>query len=375
MISRLIGRIIFHIETNQERRERDMRYPAFITDGDAIGFPAPSFGCTTEPYRTAFGHAQEVLKAKGYRTVIGSNAYADDGIGISSTPENCGREITDMMLSGETEALISCGGGEMMCEILPYVDFERIRKAKPKWFMGYSDNTNLTFLLPILCDTAAIYGPCAGSFGMEPWHEAIHDAYQLLRGEKLESVGYAAYEINPDKDADHPLEPYACTEARKIVAFAPRKGMTSADREETITMSGRLIGGCMDILATLCGTAFDRVRTFEEKYREDGLIWFLEACDLSVFGIRRAVWQMKNAGWFETTKGFLIGRPWAGQADSMGLDHIRAVTDVLAELEVPILLDVDIGHLPPMMPLVSGSMAEVRYTPSSDRFHLKMELR
>ena len=280
-----------------------------------------------------------------------------------------------MMLSGETEALISCGGGEMMCEILPYVDFERIRKAKPKWFMGYSDNTNLTFLLPILCDTAAIYGPCAGSFGMEPWHEAIHDAYQLLRGEKLESVGYAAYEINPDKDADHPLEPYACTEARKIVAFAPRKGMTSADREETITMSGRLIGGCMDILATLCGTAFDRVRTFEEKYREDGLIWFLEACDLSVFGIRRAVWQMKNAGWFETTKGFLIGRPWAGQADSMGLDHIRAVTDVLAELEVPILLDVDIGHLPPMMPLVSGSMAEVRYTPSSDRFHLKMELR
>ena len=59
----------------------------------------------------------------------------------------------------------------------------------------------------------------------------------------------------------------------------------------------------------------------------------------------------------------------------MGLDHIRAVTDVLAELEVPILLDVDIGHLPPMMPLVSGSMAEVRYTPSSDRFHLKMELR
>ena len=58
----------------------------------------------------------------------------------------------------------------------------------------------------------------------------------------------------------------------------------------------------------------------------------------------------------------------------MGLDHIRAVTDLLAEYRVPILLDVDIGHLPPMMPLISGSMAEVGYVPSTDRFRLKMKL-
>lgn len=55
-----------------------------------------------------------------------------------------------------------------MCEVLDYVDFDRIRKAEPKWYMGYSDNTNLVFLLTTLCDTAAVYGPCAGSFGMDP---------------------------------------------------------------------------------------------------------------------------------------------------------------------------------------------------------------
>ena len=130
----------------------------------------------------------------------------------------------------------------------------------------------------------------------------------------------------------------------------------------------------MDILATLCGTKYDRVADFTEKYKDDGLIWFLEACDLSVFGIRRAVWQMKNADWFRHVKGFLIGRPWAGQEDRMGLDHIRAVTDLLAEYQVPILLDVDIGHLPPMIPLISGSVAEVGYVPATDRFRLKMKL-
>ena len=351
-----------------------MRYPEFIRDGAVIGFPAPSFGCSVEPYRTAFDHAQEVLKQKGYRTVCGPNAYAKDGIGISTSPEKCGKEITEMLLSKDLDALISCGGGEMMCEILRYVDFDAIAMAEPKWFMGYSDNTNLTFLLNTLCDTAAVYGPCAGSFGMEPWHEAIDDANRLLRGEKTEMTGYPAYEIHSNKDEEHPLEPYACTEPRKIIAHDPAKGILSKDTGGDIAFSGRLIGGCIDILSTLCGTEYDRVKEFSERYSGDGLIWFLEACDLSVFGIRRAVWQLKNAGWFRNVKGFLVGRPLAGQQDMMGLDHVRAVTDILGELQVPILLDVDIGHLPPMMPLISGSMADVSYDIAADRFSLKMKL-
>ena len=352
-----------------------MRYPAFIKEGDTIGFPAPSFGCNIEPYRTRFDHAQQVLRQKGYQTICGPNAYAGDGIGISASPESCGREITGMMTSGNSDALISCGGGEMMCEILKYVDFERIKTARAKWFMGYSDNTNLTFLLNTLCDTAAIYGPCAGSFGMEPWHESLEDALLLLRGEKLETEGFERYVADPGREEDPPLAPYACTEPRKIVAYDPEKGLLPSGEGEAIGFSGRLIGGCMDILSVLCGTRYDRVSAFTEKYQEDGFIWFLEACDLNVFGIRRTVWQLKNAGWFKDVKGFLIGRPWAGQEDRMGLDHIRAVTDVLADCGVPILLDVDIGHLPPMMPLISGSVAEVRYTPESDRFRIRMELK
>ena len=63
-----------------------------------------------------------------------------------------------------------------MCEILPYIDFEKIRNSEPKWFLGYSDNTNLIFLLATLCDTAAIYGPCAAAFGMEPSHPLMSHA-------------------------------------------------------------------------------------------------------------------------------------------------------------------------------------------------------
>lgn len=50
------------------------------------------------------------------------------------------------------------------------------------------------FLLATLTDTAAIYGPNAGAFGMEPWHASIQDAYELLQGKKLEMQNYPMWE-------------------------------------------------------------------------------------------------------------------------------------------------------------------------------------
>lgn len=44
----------------------------------------------------------------------------------------------------------------------------------------------------------------------------------------------------------------------------------------------------------------------------------------------------------------------------MGLDQYHAVCDLLEEFEVPVIMDLDIGHLPPMMPLICGSYARVR---------------
>lgn len=150
-----------------------MRYPLFLQDEGTIGFVAPSFGCATEPYKTAFLHSQQRFMEMGYRLDLGPNCYAQEGVGISNTPEKCGKELNEYLLTEKADVLISCGGGELMCETLDYVDFKGISEASPKWYMGYSDNTNLTFLLTTLCDTASIYGPCAAlsawSPGMNPF--------------------------------------------------------------------------------------------------------------------------------------------------------------------------------------------------------------
>ena len=49
-----------------------MRYPDFLKIGDTIGFAAPSFGCSIEPYRSCFDRAQKVLEKKGYGILLGN---------------------------------------------------------------------------------------------------------------------------------------------------------------------------------------------------------------------------------------------------------------------------------------------------------------
>ena len=171
-----------------------MKFPKFLPDGGTIGFVAPSFGCATSPYQETFEHAQKRFTELGYRLDLGPNCYESSGIGISNTPEKCAQELMDYYVKSDNDCLISCGGGELMCEILPYMDFDRLAKADPKWYMGYSDNTNMTYLLATLADTASIYGPCAGAFGMELWHPAISDAFHLLTGRAQTVSGYPLWE-------------------------------------------------------------------------------------------------------------------------------------------------------------------------------------
>ena len=353
-----------------------MKYPKFLPEKGTIGFVAPSFGCNTEPYKTAFDSALEKFKALGHELDLGPNCYEGCGIGISNTPEACGKELTEYYCSTENDVLISVGGGELMCETMSNVDFERIKAAEPKWYMGYSDNTNMTFLLTTLCDTAAIYGPCAQTFGMEPWDESLQDTYDLLCGRRDVVSGYALWERESLKDKEHPLVPYNLSEERNLRMFLPKENTAADEMQQgeefgmesfwgkenpdvAAVFEGRLVGGCMDCLVNLLGTKFDDVKGFNERYKEDGIIWFIESCDLNVMAIRRAVWQMKNAGWFEHVKGFLIGRPLCFGQDFMGLDQYKAVVDLLKEYNVPIIMDLDIGHLAPMMPMVSGAYAKV----------------
>ena len=83
-----------------------MRYPKNLSEHGTIGFVAPSFGCATERITPHF-KCTEKIQNMGHTLNLGPNCYADCGIGISNTPEACGRELTEYYCSDKNEVLIS----------------------------------------------------------------------------------------------------------------------------------------------------------------------------------------------------------------------------------------------------------------------------
>ncbi len=344
-----------------------MRYPKQLQQGQTIGLVAPSFGATIEPYATALDSAKEAFGVKGFACHEYDCVRKSDGFGISSTPSACGYEINASWIDPSTSVLLSCGGGELMCEAISHVDFDLLRKAEPKWFMGYSDNTNLVHLLVTLADTAAIYGPCAPAFGMQPWHESLYDAFDILTGQGTDSSttsnfsvqSYGEWQLESLKDEEHPLEPYNIDTPQEMHAYAYKDGFGQVS---DLTFEGRLIGGCVDCLSNVVGTKFDKTAEFVKKTSE-GVVWMLETCELSPMDLRRSLWQMYMAGWFENTRGFIFGRPERYGETSFGKGYEEIVLDFFTEfnIHIPCIFEADFGHKPPMMPIIMGSVGNCHF--------------
>lgn len=348
-----------------------MRIPKPIKKGDTIAIVAPSFGATTEPYTFRFDEAIRRFNARGYNVVAGECCYKNDGLGISTAPKIAAEELMHYYLDSRVSAVFSCGGGELMCETMSYVDFDKLKDADPKWFMGYSDNTNFIFPLVTLCNIAAIYGQNAPGFG-KPWEQSEIDAWNILEGKSSVVRGYQMFQ-NPEVEVADPLSPYILTDEKILTSYIPAKqGVKIASPDKTIKMSGTLIGGCLDCIVTLSGTRFEDVKRFNSEHKR--VIWILESCDYNAMDIRRALWHLRESGWFKAAAGFVFGRPLAAfRQEMMGVNEYNAVTGILGSLNVPIVFDADIGHIDPAMPLVIGVDAEVTVCGNDIRFDFDLK--
>ncbi len=348
-----------------------IKRPEYIKPGCSIGITAPSFGPSTEPYRSMYFFAKKNLENRGYKIVEGDTLFKTDGVGINTDPKVAAAELVEFYKRSDIDAIISAGGGELMNETITHVDFESLKDVKPKWYIGYSDNTNFIFPLVTIAGVQGIYGPCISGFSKK-WEEPEFDAVALLEGTKTEFCGYEKY-VNPflekpeDEKSEEPVDyttfnfdiPYEYNSEKVLTSYVCEGGKAvKADSGKEISMDGILLGGCVDVLANLVGTRFDNMKEFNKNHKD--VIWVLEACDLTPMSYRRALWNLREAGWFDSAKGFVIGRPYtAFGKEMMGADHYNAVTAVVEELGLPIIMDADIGHIDPMIPVVMGAEAKV----------------
>jgi muramoyltetrapeptide carboxypeptidase LdcA involved in peptidoglycan recycling len=74
----------------------------------------------------------------------------------------------------------------------------------------------------------------------------------------------------------------------------------------------------------------------------------------------RWIQNLRQAGWFDSVNGILIGRSCGPDAtDPNALSYVEALRWGLDGIHVPVIYDVDIGHSPPQMTVINGAHGEL----------------
>lgn len=315
-----------------------------------IYFVAPSFGVTISPYKERFKKALKNLKELGYEYIIGENVYKNLGIASSNTPEARAKEIMDAYNS-DCDIIWSVGGGETMMQILEYIDFDLI-KNKNKLFVGFSDNTNLTYTITTLTNNVSIYGNSAPSLCILNY-DAL-DTLKMIEG-KNEFKGYKMWQYE-DLD-ESPIHDYVFDKKTKMKAYNYNE-----------PLNGILIGGCLDVLTCLCGTKYDNTVNYIKEHKDDGIIMYMEACDYNSIQLLRSLTTLKYAGWFDDVDAFIIGRSYNYYDKSFNLSMHEAYLEVLLPFNKPIILDAPIGHLSPSLPIKNGAKCKITFNRNQIKF-------
>ena len=337
-----------------------MIYPKFINKNDIIGITAPSDGITKPEKLYRLDNAIKKLNEQGFQIKETPNVRKSIK-GKSTNSKVQARELLDLYQDTSISTIISAGGGEFLCEILPYIDFNII-KQNPKWLQGYSDPTSLLYIITTMLGIATIYGDNIGSFGMNPWHQSLYNNLEILQGNLIKQQNFDKYE-QEYQDYITGDEPYNLTEP--II-------WKNLNNIKEIKVKGRIIGGCIDCLNDLFGTRFDYTKDFIEKYKHDGIIWYFDNCEFSSEQLIRTLYKFKDNGWFNHTRCIIFGRS-ATETSNYEISFEDAIKHVLDELDIPIITGVDIGHVPPRMTIINGSIATI--TSKDGKGSISFELR
>ncbi len=337
-----------------------MKYPKFINKGDVIGIIAPSAGAYSEQKKNKFKNAKKNLEEKGFKVEVSNYLYNDEK-GRSTTKFNRAKEINDISKNNNIDLILSATGGDFCMETLPYINFEDLSNCN-KFVAGFSDPTCILFPLTTKYDVATIYGQNFSPFGMGKLHKSQEDFLNIITGKKLEEESYESYEDGYQETVTG-LEYYNLE----------KKVLWKTLDDKDVLVKGRIIGGCLDIINELSGTKYDGTNDFIEKYKEDGIIWYFDNCELSCDETIRVLWKLNELGYFKYTKAIIFGR-FGSEQSFYGYTTKTCLEDsVLSELNIPIIYDADITHKSPCLTIINGSIATISV--KNNKGKIKFELK
>ncbi len=226
----------------------------------------------------------------------------------AGSDERRAEELMQAFADAEVKAVWAARGGYGVMRILKLLG-EQVLRANPKIFIGYSDLTALHLYLYRRFGWVTFHGPMAAKD--LPGGEEHYDRKTLLQSLMTASpLG----EIVSDK-----------TE------------MLHRGRDEKV--QGRLLGGCLSLVAAMMGTP--------DELDTRGSILFLEDIGTRPYAIDRMLQQLKLAGKFDEVKGIIFGEMTdCMQHAEQGYTIQEVLTECTAGLNLPVMFGLPSGHSP-----------------------------
>lgn len=160
--------------------------PCLTPDG-VIGICSPSHVALRDEYRATL----DAIRQSGFRVREAANLYKDTD-GYLATPQERAADFNQLVADPEV-ALILFGGGEGAGELLPYIDFDAIRR-QPKRICSYSDGTTLLDAIWAQTGLETYYGQAPYLFAESRAYDASQFMHHLVRGDATAHVAAAPWQ-------------------------------------------------------------------------------------------------------------------------------------------------------------------------------------
>lgn len=324
--------------------------PNKLQTGDFVATVSLSWGGAGDPdllwrYKQGKQRLEEVfgLKVIEMENTLKGSEY------IYKHPEERAKDLMDAFENPNIKAIFSCIGGDDSIRLLPYIDFEVIRK-NPKIFIGYSDST-ITHLICYKAELTSFYGP----------------SVLAEFAENIKIFDYTTEYINKTLFSNDPIglipaaekwtgDRIEWTEENKNISKTMKENLGYEFLQGSGIVKGRLFGGCIEVLEMAKGTIL-----WPNESAFDDVILFFETSEETPYPDNLLYWMRNYAalGILQKAKAILFGKPYQGKYYDEYKEVIKTIVDENKLYNTPIVYNMTFGHNQPMCILPYGCLAEV----------------
>ncbi|WP_108867861.1 S66 peptidase family protein [Aquimarina aquimarini] len=287
-----------------------MLQPSFIKEGDKVAIVSTARKVSVKEIQEAILMLEKWKLVPVLGSTIGKELHQ-----FAGTDQERVLDFQKMLDDKEIKAIWCARGGYGTVRIIDHIDFSNLLK-NPKWIVGYSDITVLHSEIHNL-GVCSLHAPLAIDIhkGTKASMTSLRD---ILFGKEVE------YSISSSK--------------KNILGEC----------------QGKLIGGNLSILYSLCGS--------KSSLDTSGKILCIEDLDEYLYHIDRMLQNLKRNGFFDNLSGLIVGGMTKMHDNNIpfGKKPKKIILEIVKEYGFPVVFNFPMGHIEDNRALIMGSEASLR---------------